>query len=59
MTNGDKLRSMSDEELAQELTVLLLNAMYNPKFNKGAVNRDSVYEILRKEIKEVSENETN
>jgi hypothetical protein len=37
MTNGDKIRAMTDEEIAKELTGLMINAIHSPAFFYGVV----------------------
>ena len=54
MTNGDKIRKMTDKELASEITRLILNALYSPVVLHGKFTYqqmlDSNLKWLEKEV---------
>jgi len=42
MTNGDRLRNMTDAELSVELTDLVINALHSPGLTHGKMTREQV-----------------
>lgn len=54
MTNGEKIRKMTDKELASEITRLILNALYSPVVLHGKFTYqqmlDSNLEWLEEEV---------
>jgi hypothetical protein len=56
MTNGEKMRKMTNKELASEITELILNALYSPSVLHGKFTYqqmlDSNLEWLEKEVDE-------
>ena len=56
MTNGDRLRSMSDEGLAREIAVMILNVLNSPVYHMGIATFDVLenanYKWLKQEVQE-------
>lgn len=42
MTNGDKIRQMTDEDLAKELTDFIINAIHSPAIFHGKVTEEQI-----------------
>lgn len=57
MTNGDKLRSLDDVELSQEIAVLIDDAMCVPQIYHGRVSVVEIAESLCKWLKEKINND--
>ena len=57
MTNGERIRQMTDEELAVEITELIINALYSHSICHGIVTETRINEINLEWLKqEVNEN---
>ena len=52
MTNGDKLRSLDDKKLSQEIAVLIVDAMSVPQIYHGRVTTTQIAESLCRWLKE-------
>ena len=51
MTNADRIRSLSDEELAEQLYLLRLDALRLEGFEGFIETKDEVLEWLKEEVK--------